>query len=61
MIEVNFIELEHFRLSLHPSIIEENLVISQHLFPLLHAHRTIHLKSGNECSIGSNQRHLLVE
>jgi hypothetical protein len=61
LIEVQLIELEHFRLTLRPLIIEENLVTYQNLFPLPHAHHTIHLKSGNECSIGSNEKHLLVE
>lgn len=61
LVEVKLIELEHFRLSIRPLIIEENLVKSQNLFPLPHAHYSIHLKAGNESSIGSNERHLLVE
>jgi hypothetical protein len=61
LIEVKLIELEHLRLTVHPLIIEENLITPQHLFPLPHAHHTIHLKSANESSIGSNEKHLLVE
>jgi hypothetical protein len=61
LIEIKLIELEHLRVTLRPLIIEENLVASQHLFPLSHAHHTIHLKSGNESSIGSNEKYLLVE
>jgi hypothetical protein len=61
LIEVKIIELEHLRLKLRPLIIEENLVASQNIFPLPHAHHTLHLKSGNESAIGTNERHLLVE
>jgi len=60
LIEVKLIEFEHLRLTLRPLIIEENLVTLQTLFPLPHAHHTIHLKSGNASSIGSNERHLLI-
>ncbi|CAF4383654.1 unnamed protein product [Rotaria sp. Silwood2] len=61
LIEVKLIELEHLRLTLHPLIVDENLVTSQHIFPLPHPHHTIHIKSGNESSIASNERYLLVE
>lgn len=61
LIEVKLIEFEHFRLRLRPLIIEENLIVPQNLFPLSHVHHTIHLKAGNESSIGTNEKHLLVE
>ncbi|CAF2107438.1 unnamed protein product [Rotaria magnacalcarata] len=61
LIEIKLVELEHLRLKLRPLIIDENLVTSQCLLPLAHPNYTIHIKSGNESSIGSNERHLLVE
>ncbi|CAF3677484.1 unnamed protein product [Adineta steineri] len=61
LIEVKLTELEHLRLTIRPLIIEDNLVTLQQLFPLPHASHTIHIKSGNESSIGSNEKYLLVE
>ncbi|CAF3448051.1 unnamed protein product [Rotaria sp. Silwood1] len=61
LIEVKLIELEHLRLRLCPLIIDENLITLQRIFPLSHPHYTIHIKSGNESSIASNERYLLVE
>lgn len=61
LIDMKLIELEHLRLKLRPLIIDENLITLQSLFPLTHPQQTIHIKSGNESSIGSNETHLLVE
>lgn len=61
MAEIKINELEHLRLTLHPMPIDPHLINRRHLFPLSHAHRTIHLKTGLESSVGTNDKHLLVD
>lgn len=59
--EVKINETEHLRLTVHPLSIDEHLIMRRHLFPLPHALRTIHLKTGLESAVGTNDRHLLVD
>jgi hypothetical protein len=54
-------QINHDMQLIEVKLIEENLIATQHLFPLPHAHLTISLKSSNETAIGTNERHLLVE
>jgi hypothetical protein len=58
--EVKVNELEHLRLTVHPLSIDEHLIVRRHLFPLPHPHQTIHLKTGLESAVGTNDQHLLV-
>lgn len=61
IVDVKVNELEHLRLTIRPMKFDDRLIIQRNLFPLSHPHRTIHLKTGNECPIGSNDQHLLVD
>lgn len=61
MVEVKINELEHLRLSIRPLKLDDRMITQRNLFPLPHPHRTLHLKTGNECPIGSNENHLLVD
>lgn len=61
LVEVKLIELEHLRLTVHPLVIDENLITPQRLFPLPYPHHTLHIKSCNESSIACNEKHLLLE
>ncbi|CAF4224443.1 unnamed protein product [Rotaria sordida] len=58
--EIKLNEFEHFRLSLYPLIINEHLVVQQHIFPLSHPYRTIHMTNGIESSMAVNDKYLLV-
>ncbi|CAF1488858.1 unnamed protein product [Rotaria sp. Silwood1] len=59
--EIKLNEFEHFRLTLSPLIIDENLVVQQHIFPLSHPYRTIHMKNGIESTIAANDKYLLID
>lgn len=58
--EIKINELEHLRLTVHPLVIDEHLIIRRHLFPLSHPYKTIHLKTGLESAVSTNNQHLLV-
>ena len=61
MAQVKLNEFEHLRITTRPLIIDHRLIFQRTLFPLAHAHRTLQIKSGNECPIGSNEQHLLID
>jgi len=58
--EVKINELEHLRLTLRPLSIDDHLIVRRHLFPLPSPHQTIHLRTGLESAVGTNDRHLLI-
>ncbi|CAF2687781.1 unnamed protein product [Rotaria sp. Silwood2] len=58
--EIKLNEFQHFRLTLSPLIIDENLVVQRHIFPLSHHYQTIHMKNNIESSIAVNDKYLLI-
>jgi hypothetical protein len=58
--EIKINELEHLRLKLCPLSIDEHCIVRRHLFPLSHPHQSIHLKTGLESAVGTNDNHLLL-
>lgn len=59
--QIKINELEHLRLTAHSLKISDHFIVQRNLFPLKHAHRTLHLKTHGGCPIGSNEKHLLVD
>lgn len=58
--EIKINELEHLRLTMRPLNLNRQLIVRRQLFPLSHSYRTLHLKTGLESAVGTNDQHLLV-
>ncbi|CAF3714153.1 unnamed protein product [Rotaria sordida] len=59
--EIKINELENLRLTLYPLVIDEKLIVQQHIFPLSHPYRTIRMTTDIESSMAVNDKYLLVD